>query len=103
MNRETVGKRVAFLGCIVEGMGARAAFRIAGKTGLRLVREVGAGCEAFQCQSSRGLSTTGVEANDGWSFSYSKETNVPAGVPPELRARFGWADTWTWTIAELTG
>ena len=38
-------------GCIVEGMGVRAACRIAGiakGTGLKLIREVGAGCEAFQ-------------------------------------------------------
>jgi hypothetical protein len=58
MNRLTVEKRVAFLGCIVEGVGVRAACRIAGiakGTGLKLVREVGAGCEAFQRQWIRGL------------------------------------------------
>jgi IS1 family transposase len=105
MNVLPTEKRVQFLGCIVEGMGVRAACRIAGiakGTGLRLVREVGAGCEAFQRQWIRDLETTRVEADEVWSFCYSKEKNVPAGIPQEVRDRFGWGDVWTWTALDAT-
>src|SRR5438552_2863063 len=81
----------------------RAACRIAGiakGTGLRLVREVGAACEAFQRQWIRGLETTRVEADEVWSFCYSKEKNVPADTPAEVRAQFGWGDVWTWTALD---
>jgi IS1 family transposase len=103
MNKLPVAKRVQFLGCIVEGMGVRAACRIAGiakGTGLKLIREVGAGCEAFQRLWIRDLTTTRVEADEVWSFCYSKEKNVPAGIPTEVRARFGWGDVWTWTALD---
>jgi IS1 family transposase len=105
MNRLTVEKRVQFLGCIVEGMGVRAACRIAGiakGTGLRLIREVGAGCEAFQRQWIRDLYTKRVECDEVWSFIFSKEKNVPPDVPAELRERFGWGDAWTWTAFDST-
>lgn len=103
MNRLPIEKKIQFLGCIVEGMGVRAACRIAGiakGTGLRLVREVGAGCEAFQRQWIRDLKTTRVEADEVWSFCYSKEKNVPRNVPKEIRDRFGWGDVWTWTAVD---
>ena len=103
MNQLPVAKRVQFLGCIVEGMGVRAACRIAGiakGTGLKLIRDVGAGCEAFQRLWIRDLETTRVEADEVWSFCYSKEKNVPAGIPTEVRARFGWGDVWTWTALD---
>jgi IS1 family transposase len=104
MNRLTVEKRVQFLGCIVEGMGVRAACRLAGiakGTGLRLIREVGAGCEAFQRQWICDLDTTRVECDEVWSFVFSKEKNVPPDVPKEFREEFGWGDAWTWTAFDM--
>src|SRR5437870_1234433 len=103
MNRLSVVKKVQFLGAIVEGMGVRAACRlacIAKGTGLRLIREVGTGCEAFQRLWIRDLDTKRVEADEVWSFCYSKEKNVPLDVPKEIRDRFGWGDVWTWTAVD---
>jgi hypothetical protein len=94
MNVLPLDKKIQFIGCIVEGMGVRAACRLAGiakGTGLRLIREVGSACEAFQRQWLRDLDTTRVECDEVWSFCYSKEKNVPVGVPKEVRDRFGWA------------
>lgn len=105
MNVLPVAKRVQFLGCIVEGMGVRAACRLVGiakGTGLRLIREVGAGCEAYQRQWIRNLGTTRVEADEVWSFIFSKEKNVPPDVPKEFRDRLGWGDVWTWTALDAT-
>src|SRR5436853_3372776 len=105
MNTLPIAKKVQFLGCIVEGMGVRAACRLAGiakGTGLRLIREVGAGCEAFQRQWIRDLDTTRVECDEVWSFIFSKEKNVPKDVPQEFKERFGWGDAWTWTAFDST-
>ncbi len=104
MNTLPVAPKIQFLGAIVEGMGVRAACRlarIAKGTGLRLIREVGAGCEAFQRQWIRDLDTTRVEADEIWAFCYSKEKNVPAGIPQDVRDRFGWG-VWTWTALDST-
>jgi IS1 family transposase len=103
MNKLPIAKQVQFLGCIVEGMGVRAACRLSGiakGTGLRLIREVGAGCEAFHRQWVRDLDTKRVEADEVWSFIYSKEKNVPDDLPKEFRERFGWGDVWTWTALD---
>ena len=105
MNRLPIAKQVQFLGCIVEGMGVRAACRIAGiakGTGLKLIREVGAACEAFQRQWIRDLDTKRVECDEVWSFIFSKEKNVPRDLPQEIRERFGWGDAWTWTAFDST-
>jgi IS1 family transposase len=103
MNVLPIEKKVQFLSCIVEGMGVRAACRIAGiakGTGLQLIRKVGAGCEAFHRQWVRDLETKRVEADEVWSFCYSKEKNVPTGISKEVRQRFGWGDVWTWTALD---
>ena len=105
MNTLPTAKKIQFLGCIAEGMGVRAACRLAGiakGSGLKLVREVGAGCEAFQRQWIRNLDTTRVECDEVWSFIFSKEKNVPHDVPAEFRERFGWGDAWTWTAFDST-
>src|SRR5258708_28819916 len=100
MNVLPVAKKVQLLGCIVEGMGVRAACRavgIAKGTGLKLIREVGAGCDAYQSRWIRNLSTKRVEADEVWAFCFSKERNVPPGVPPELRDTHRGGDVWAWT------
>lgn len=105
MNVLPIAKRVQFLGCIVEGMGVRAACRLVGiakGTGLKLIREVGAACEAYQRQWIRGLDTKRVEADEVWSFCFSKEKNRPPDVPQEFRDRLGWGDVWTWTALDST-
>lgn len=100
-----VAKKVQFLAAIVEGMGVRAACRVSGiakGSGLKLIREVGAACEAFQRRWICDLDTTRMEADEIWSFCYSKGKNVPAGIPSEVRARFGWGDVWAWTALDAT-
>ncbi|MEK6371900.1 MAG: IS1 family transposase [Acidobacteriota bacterium] len=105
MNTLPVAKKVQFLAAIVEGMGVRAACRLAGiakGSGLKLVREIGAGCEAFQRHWIRDLDTKRVECDEVWSFIFSKEKNVPQDVPEDVRRRWGWGDAWTWTAFDST-
>jgi IS1 family transposase len=105
MNTLPLAKRVAFLTRICEGLGVRAACRLVGiakGTGLRLIREVGTACEAFQRQWVRDLDTKRVECDEVWAFCYSKEKNVPDFVPSEIREKFGWGDVWTWTALDST-
>jgi IS1 family transposase len=105
MNKLTPEKQTHLLNCIVEGMSVRAACRITGiakGTALKLIRNVGEGCEAFQRQWLTGLETARVECDEIWSFCYSKEKNVPTGISKEVRDRFGWGDVWTWTAIDAT-
>jgi len=52
------------------------------------------------CTWIRDLDTKRVEADEVWSFCYSKEKNVPRDLPQEIRDRFGWGDLWTWAAMD---
>ena len=60
------------------------------------VGRIGAACAAYQDEHLRDLSCKTIEADEIWSFVYSKQRNVPE----ELRGQFGVGDVWTWTALD---
>lgn len=50
-------------------------------------------CAEYQDKALRNLPCKRVQADEIWSFVYSKQKNVPA----DKRGQFGYGDVWTWT------
>jgi IS1 family transposase len=99
MNRLSTEKRAAILGMLVEGNSLRATTRMAGcsiNTVSKLLLDIGAACAAYQDEQLRDLSCKTIEADEIWSFVYSKQRNVPE----ELKGQFGVGDVWTWTALD---
>jgi IS1 family transposase len=96
MNRLSTEKRAAILGMLVEGNSLRATTRMAGcsiNTVSKLLTDIGAACAEHQDRTLRDLPCKTVEADEIWSFVYSKQRNVPE----DLKGQFGVGDVWTWT------
>jgi IS1 family transposase len=96
MNRLSTEKRAAILGMLVEGNSLRATTRMAGcsiNTVTKLLLDVGEACAAYQDEHLRELPCKTVEADEIWSFVYSKAKNVPE----DRKGEFGVGDVWTWT------
>jgi IS1 family transposase len=96
MNRLPTERRAQILGMLVEGNSLRATTRMAGcsiNTVSKLLLDVGEACAAYQDEHLRDLPCKTIEADEIWSFVYSKQKNVPE----ELRGMFGVGDVWTWT------
>jgi IS1 family transposase len=99
MNRLSPEKRAAILGMLVEGNSLRATTRMAGcsiNTVSKLLLDVGDACAAYQDHTLRDLSCETVEADEIWSFCYSKQKNVPE----EHEGEFGYGDVWTWVALD---
>ncbi len=99
MNRLSTEKRAAILGMLVEGNSLRATTRMAGcsiNTVSKLLLDIGEACASYQDEHLRGLACKTVEADEIWSFVYSKQRNVP----DELQGQFGVGDVWTWTALD---
>lgn len=93
MNNLSVGEKSRILGCLTEGMSIRATCRVTGHvkgTVARLIREVGAGCDAYQRRWLRDLTCKQIQCDEIWSFCYSKSRNVPI----EHRGEFGYGSVW---------
>lgn len=96
MNRLPIEKRVQIINLLVEGMSMRATSRIADvsiNTVTKLLVEVGTACAEYQDKALRDLPCKRVQADEIWSFCYSKAKNVPA----TMKGQFGVGDLWTWT------
>jgi len=99
MNRLSTEKRAQVLSMLVEGSSVRATSRMAGvaiNTVQKLLLDVGEACAAYQDEHLRDLPCKTIEADEIWSFVYSKQRNVPE----ELRGQFGVGDVWTWTALD---
>ena len=99
MNRLSTEKRATILGMLVEGNSLRATTRMAGcsiNTVSKLLLDVGEACAAYQDEHLRDLSCKTIEADEIWSFVYSKQRNVPE----DLKGQFGVGDVWTWTALD---
>ena len=99
MNRLSTEKRAQLLSMLVEGNSVRATSRMAGvaiNTVQKLLLDVGAACAAYQDEHLRDLPCKAIEADEIWSFVYSKQRNVP----DELKGQFGVGDLWTWTALD---
>jgi IS1 family transposase len=99
MNRLSTEKRAQILSLMAEGNGLRAISRIVGcsiNTVTKLLLDVGEACAAYQDEHLRDLPCKTIEADEIWSFVYSKQRNVPE----DLKGPFGVGDVWTWTALD---
>jgi len=99
MNRLSTERRGQVVSCLVEGMSIRGSARVprvAKNPIVKLVTEPGEACADYQDDVLRNLDTVRVEADEIWSFCYSKQKNVPE----EFQDTFGYGDVWTWTAID---
>jgi IS1 family transposase len=99
MNRLSTEKRAQILSMLVEGNSLRATTRMADcsiNTVSKLLLDVGEACATYQDEHLRDLTCKTIEADEIWSFVYSKQRNVPE----ELKGMFGVGDVWTWTALD---
>jgi IS1 family transposase len=99
MNVLSIEKRTQIVALLVEGNGINAITRItdvAKNTVLKLLRDLGDACEQHHGSHVRGLSSRRIQADEIWSFCYSKQKHVPA----QFQGQFGYGDVWTWTAID---
>jgi hypothetical protein len=80
-------------------MSMRAVSRVTGvarQTVSDLLEDIGQACSEYQDDVLRNLPCSVVEADEIWSFCYSKQKNVP----DDLSDTFGYGDVWTWTAID---
>ncbi len=98
-NRLSTEKQAQVLGCLVEGMSIRATVRTTGvakNTVTKLLADMGKACEEYLDTLMQDLPCRHLEADEIWSFCYSKAKNVP----DEHQDEFGYGDVWTWTVID---
>jgi IS1 family transposase len=98
MNRKGIEAQGRILGCLCEGMGINATSRITGvakNTILKLLSDVGEACLEYQQRTLVDLPSKRIQADEIWSFCYSKQKNVPAD-----RNEFGVGDVWVWVAID---
>jgi IS1 family transposase len=96
MNKSSTARRAQILGMMVEGVFIRAISRMTGaskNTIVKLLADAGQACSEYQDRELRNLPCKRIQADEIWSFVYSKQKNVPQ----EMRGQFGVGDVWTWT------
>jgi IS1 family transposase len=99
MNTLGLAQRAQIVSLLVEGNGINAITRITGvakNTVLKLLRDLGAACEAYHDTQVFGLTSKRIQADEIWSFCYAKKKNVP----PKYQGQFGFGDVWTWTAID---
>jgi IS1 family transposase len=77
----------------------RAVSRVTGvarQTVSDLLEDVAQACSEYQDFAFRNLTCSVVEADEIWSFCYSKQKNVPVKHTDE----YGYGDVWTWTAID---
>jgi IS1 family transposase len=65
-------------------------------TVLKLLADAGNACQEYQDRELHNLPCERIQADEIWSFVYSKQKNVPE----EKRGQFGYGDVWTWTAID---
>lgn len=96
MNTLPTNKKVQIVKLLVEGNSIRSTSRIAEvskDTVVKLLVEIGKACAKFHDETVRGVNSQKVQADEIWSFCYSKEKNKPQDVE-------GAGDVWTWTAID---
>lgn len=97
MNKLNPKDRVAILNCLSEGMGINATARVTSKsknTILKLLKDVGEACAAYQDRAMRNLTCKRVECDEIWSFVGAKQKNVTEEHPE------GFGDCYTFTAID---
>lgn len=96
MSHTSLEQRAQVIRCLVDGTSVRATARITNvskPTILKILVEVGERCAAYQDEHNRGLTCKRLQADEVWSFVYSKDKNVPE----QYKGVFGYGDVWLWT------
>ncbi len=99
MNKLSVQRRAQIIGMMVEGVSIRAITRMTGvskNTVAKLLVDAGNACLDYQDRVLHNLPCKRIQADEIWSFVYSKQKNVPE----EKRGQFGFGDVWTWTALD---
>ena len=97
MNKLPIQKRVQIINMLVEGSSLRATSRVCDvsiNTVTKLLVDVGRACEKFHNETVVGVKSHRIEADEIWSFVYSKDKNVPEGMEGDA------GDVWTWTALD---
>ena len=97
MNQLQLQKRVQIINMLVEGNSLRSISRMADvsiNTVTKLLIDVGKACANFHNEKVIGLTSKRVQADEIWSFVYSKQKNVPEGMEEMA------GDVWTWTAID---
>lgn len=99
MNKLPINKRVQILNMLCEGSSMRSISRIADvsiNTVTKLLVDAGEACNAYHNEHVKGLTVKRVQADEIWSFVYSKDKNVPK----DKEGEFGYGDVWTFTAID---
>lgn len=96
MNKLNKERRAQIVKALVEGSSIRSTARMTGaaiNTVVKLLEDLGAACLDYQDGVMMNLPCKRLQADEIWSFVYSKAKNVPEEHKHEL----GYGDVWTWT------
>jgi IS1 family transposase len=96
MNRLSTEKRAQIIGALVEGNSIRATTRMTGaakNTVTKLLVDIGQAAADYQDAHFQLLPCEVVEADEIWSYCYSKQRNVPE----QFKGTPGYGDVWTFT------
>ena len=99
MNRLSTDRRCAVVAALVEGNSIRATARMTGvskPTILKLIRDLGTVCAAYQDETLRDLSCRRIECDEIWQFVYAKQKNVATARKAPREA----GDVWTWVAID---
>lgn len=99
MNKLGPKERAQILGLMVEGMSIRAISRTTGtskNTIVKLLRDAGQACSAYQNTALRGLTCQRLQLNEIWSFVYAKQANALKTEKETGEA----GDVWVWTAID---
>lgn len=94
MNKLSIDEKTQVVQLLVEGNSIRSTERITGihrDTIMRLLCTVGKACQRFHDENVKHVNCQKIQADEVWSFVYSKQKNTPAGMEGEA------GDVWTWT------
>jgi len=99
MNKMSLERQAQVIKVLCEGNSIRSTARITNtaiNTVVKLLRDVGAACLAYQYQNMRNLPCKKLQVDEVWSFVYAKAKNVPS----EHNSEFGYGDVWTFTAID---
>jgi IS1 family transposase len=97
-----MNRRALVVRALVEGNGLRATARLSGVARMtveKLLRDLGAACEAHHNRAVRNVHATRVQADEIWTFCYAKRKTVQKD-PSILERNQDAGDVWTWTAIE---
>jgi IS1 family transposase len=99
MNKLPLAKRIQILSMLCEGSSMRSISRVVDvsiNTVSKLLAEAGEACLAIHDEQVRNVPSRRIQADEIWSFCYSKQANVAKAKAAPAEA----GDVWTWTAID---